>query len=358
MSSYTGSHDEEEQEPFLPAYGRGVSEVEGEEAVEYLNGARGGTFRNLSVAVNVMLVCVGVAICVLLGMIIEAPVPQSLAAKKPRCEALMLLIRHAEKMKDANEPGGGTHISKVGKKRAEYLGHCMTHKSPAFPWGAPSVLMSVTNQSSGSTRPYETLLPLSHALKKDILEIQDDDYEGLMDAVDKHVGCGETVLVAWHHSTMMELVEAVMPSNFWMYDEWPAECPSEHFVEPKWLPGSTCYDIILSMPLREKHSVSDGKVRRWWPGWMDVYHEGFGGEPDSKCKEDLRKLVEYEDTETSSKQESWRSELRVATAEALEKLHTEMEHAEAEMERKAAELKAADAKPLTPPRVHVDVVLE
>lgn len=44
--------------------------------------------------------------------------------------------------------------------------------------------------------------------------------------------------------------------------------------------------------------------------------------------------------------------------EALEKLHTEMEHAEAEMERKAAELKAADAKPLTPPRVHVDVVLE
>jgi hypothetical protein len=126
----------------------------------------------------------------------------------------ILLIRHAEKL----DPPVDEHLSPEGKERAKHL-----HKLFDSPGGLPKPdFVFAARNSEKSHRSVETVEPLVARLKVPF----DQTYRNKPTAEDKKSVdalahelrtnpkyAGKTVLVAWHHGTMPELLRAFGVKN-------------------------------------------------------------------------------------------------------------------------------------------------
>jgi broad specificity phosphatase PhoE len=135
------------------------------------------------------------------------------AAQPP---ATILLIRHAEKLTD-----GRIDLSPVGFERAKRIPKLFGGVGAAAPHNLPRPdFLFATHQSKKSSRPVETIAPLSEALKLPIsAEIEDDDFAALAKELLSGKYAGMVVLVAWHHGKIPAFARALgaMPP----YDPWP-----------------------------------------------------------------------------------------------------------------------------------------
>lgn len=115
--------------------------------------------------------------------------------------ARLIVMRHAEKTGDKND----MHLSAAGQKRAERLA---TYIPQTF--GRPDFLVAAM-KSKRSNRSYETLLPLSRATGIAIDEsYKDTDARELADALRSDARyTGKFGVIAWHHSTLPELLDAL-----------------------------------------------------------------------------------------------------------------------------------------------------
>jgi hypothetical protein len=138
------------------------------------------------------------------------------AADSPRCLAnapipltknewtgpkLVLIIRHAEKPDTTGDP----NLSPRGFERANALAHVIPDR-----FVKPDFLIA-TRKSKGSDRPVETLTPLSKAIDEPIeSNVADDDFATVAnDVLTNPKYRGKVVLIAWHHSKIPELANAL-----------------------------------------------------------------------------------------------------------------------------------------------------
>jgi hypothetical protein len=122
--------------------------------------------------------------------------------------AQIILIRHAEKPRDPDNP----HLSEAGARRAEQLVSFVTTNPGMKTFGLPvAVFATKTTKDGNGQRTQETLAPLARALR---LRVQapftGKDYESLAKLVllqPKYAG--KTVLICWNHEQLPELAAAL-----------------------------------------------------------------------------------------------------------------------------------------------------
>jgi hypothetical protein len=129
--------------------------------------------------------------------------------------ATILLIRHAEK------PTEGMDLSPVGFERAKVIPQLFGGVGAVAPHNLPRPdFLFATHVSKNSNRPVETITPLSEALKIPISsEIADKDFATLVKELLSGKYAGKVVLVAWHHGTLPQFVEALGATP--PYKPWP-----------------------------------------------------------------------------------------------------------------------------------------
>jgi phosphohistidine phosphatase SixA len=113
----------------------------------------------------------------------------------------ILVMRHAEKPDDANDP----HLSPAGRVRAEKLA---TYLPATF--GKPDFIFAAAD-SKESERPRETVEPLHKATGIEIHDtIADKDYADLAnELLTKHHLSDQRVVVCWHHGHIPKLMHAL-----------------------------------------------------------------------------------------------------------------------------------------------------
>jgi hypothetical protein len=124
--------------------------------------------------------------------------------------AQVLLLRHAEKPEDANNPG----LSPMGQIRAAALAIYL----PAF-FGRPSHLVA-TQRSDKSDRPAQTLKPLSDALRIPIdTRFENSHFKELArEVLSDPRYQGARIVLCWHHGEIPDLAKALnvpdVPDNW------------------------------------------------------------------------------------------------------------------------------------------------
>jgi hypothetical protein len=122
--------------------------------------------------------------------------------------AYIVLIRHAEKPADPNDP----HLSRAGVKRAEQLVSFITTDPAMIRIGLPvAVFATHTTKDYDGQRTQETVAPLARALK---LPVQTPylgkDYAELAKLILANPKyAGKTVLICWNHEQITQLVVAL-----------------------------------------------------------------------------------------------------------------------------------------------------
>jgi hypothetical protein len=126
---------------------------------------------------------------------------------------IVLIIRHAEKPDDPNDP----NLSPRGMERAAALATVIPRDFPK-----PDFLLA-TKRSAHSNRPFETLEPLGKRLHLPIdSSYLDKDFAGLAHQVltdPKYAG--KVVLIAWHHGKIASLAHALGASS--APDKWNSQ---------------------------------------------------------------------------------------------------------------------------------------
>ena len=122
--------------------------------------------------------------------------------------AQIILIRHAEKPADPNDP----HLSPAGVKRAERLVAFITTDPAMTRFGLPvAVFATKTTKRDDGQRTQETVAPLARALK---LRVQ-TPYLGRFYAplaklvLANPAYAGKTVLICWNHEEIPQLAAAL-----------------------------------------------------------------------------------------------------------------------------------------------------
>lgn len=129
-------------------------------------------------------------------------------AHAPPHPARIILIRHAEKPDDENDP----HLSPEGVKRAKRLVAFITADPSMTRYGTPVALFATqTTKHDDGQRTQETLAPLAKALG---LRVQapflGKDYAGLAQLLrTEHAYDGKTIVICWNHEWIPELVAAL-----------------------------------------------------------------------------------------------------------------------------------------------------
>ena len=125
----------------------------------------------------------------------------------------VIVMRHAEKSPDLNDP----HLTTAGEQRAMSLSTYIPEK-----FGIPDFIFATMN-SLHSSRPYETVLPLSQAIGVPIDQNHaDQDYGALaliLRGSEKYQN--KSVVICWHHGNIPSLLNALgaLPGTF--PDPWP-----------------------------------------------------------------------------------------------------------------------------------------
>jgi len=126
----------------------------------------------------------------------------------PPRPAQIILLRHADKPADANNP----HLSRAGVKRAEELVSFITADPLMTRFGLPvAVFATQTTKDDDGQRTQETVAPLAKALK---LPVQ-TPYLGKNFArlakliLGNPAFAGKTVLICWNHESIPQLAAAL-----------------------------------------------------------------------------------------------------------------------------------------------------
>ena len=143
-------------------------------------------------------------VILLSSVLLSPPATRSLVARP----AQIILIRHAEKPADSNNP----HLSPAGLKRAERLVSFMTTDPVVTRFGLPvAVFATQTTKDDNGQRSQETVAPLAKALK---LRVQTPflgkDYAALAKLIlATPAFAGKTVLICWNHEEIPQLAAAL-----------------------------------------------------------------------------------------------------------------------------------------------------
>ena len=138
----------------------------------------------------------------------------------------IILIRHAEK------PVSGVRLSQEGKQRAAayiaYFQHYVLDHRP-IEWD----YLIATADSAHSSRPRLTITPLAQALNIPLnTPYSDADYNLMADDLltQPHYA-NRNILIAWHHSTLLDLAEALGVKANKLADaaKWPTVWPPDVF---------------------------------------------------------------------------------------------------------------------------------
>ena len=125
----------------------------------------------------------------------------------------VLVMRHAEKSPDLNDP----HLTAAGEQRAKSLATYIPEQ-----FGKPDFIFATAN-SGHSSRPFETVLPLSQALGVPIDQsYADQDYGALaliLRGSEKYQG--KSVLICWHHGNIPSLLNAIGALVSTYPNPWP-----------------------------------------------------------------------------------------------------------------------------------------
>lgn len=143
----------------------------------------------------------------------------------------MLVMRHAEKSPDLNDP----HLIAAGVQRAQSLA---TYIPAQF--GKPDFIFATAN-SNHSSRPFETVLPLSEAIGVPIDQsYADQDYGALALELRRNQKYQDKlVAISWHHGNIPSLLNALGAQSGTYPDPWP----------------KTTFDMIIKLTI-ENDSVS------------------------------------------------------------------------------------------------------
>jgi len=209
----------------------------------------------------------------------------------PGVTAVVNLMRHGEKC----GPDAETGLSAEGMARSLYLAKCMSKSSPSalLPFGSPSSLMASVVKNGSTTRPRDTLLPLAEMLGVEVaMPCKKKDSDCFMREIEALLFPNATVVVAWQHEFLPDLVEAVgighgLQSSKTKHGKLPKSCESLKWREPTCesngsLGGGSngCYDLIFQIVFRQ-HSSG------WVADSMRSLHQGFAGRTGGECFEDL-----------------------------------------------------------------------
>ena len=128
---------------------------------------------------------------------------------------VILIMRHAEKSGDPDDP----HITEAGLQRALTLADFVPRR-----FGPPHFIFAAAD-STHSSRPYETVRPLSEASGIGIDSIYaDQDYGALAQALRGDARfSAKTVVVCWHHGNIPNLLFALKAPDGSYPDPWPRD---------------------------------------------------------------------------------------------------------------------------------------
>jgi hypothetical protein len=130
------------------------------------------------------------------------------ARELPPTPAQIILIRHADKPADPEDP----HLSRAGVKRAERLVSFIRTDPTMTRFGLPvAVFATRTTRDGNGQRTQETVAPLARALK---LPVQTPflgrEYAALANLILTNPAyAGKTVLICWNHEEIPELAAAL-----------------------------------------------------------------------------------------------------------------------------------------------------
>jgi hypothetical protein len=122
--------------------------------------------------------------------------------------AQIILIRHAEKPANADDP----HLSPAGVKRAERLVSFITTDPRMTALGSPvAVFATQTTKDDDGQRTQETVAPLGRALKLSVqTPYHGKDYADLAKLIlGNPAYAGKTVLICWNHEDIPQLAFAL-----------------------------------------------------------------------------------------------------------------------------------------------------
>jgi len=142
---------------------------------------------------------------ILLSSVLLAPMPGQSPAPRP---AQIILIRHAEKPADAEDP----HLSPAGVKRAQRLVSFVRTNRVVTRFGLPvAVFATQTTKNENGQRTQETVAPLARALKLPVqTPFLGKDYAGLAKLIlGNPAYAGKTVLICWNHEEITQLAAAL-----------------------------------------------------------------------------------------------------------------------------------------------------
>ena len=125
----------------------------------------------------------------------------------------VLVTRHAEKSPDLNDP----HLTTAGEQRAILLATYIPEQ-----FGKPDFIFATAN-SNHSSRPFETVLPLSQVVGVPIDQsYADQDYGALALLLrESEKFQGKSVLICWHHGNIPSLLNAIGAGAGTYPDPWP-----------------------------------------------------------------------------------------------------------------------------------------
>ena len=126
----------------------------------------------------------------------------------------VIVMRHAEKSPDLNDP----HLTVAGEQRAMSLS---TYIPARF--GKPDFIFATMN-SLHSSRPYETVFPLSQVIGVPIDQSHaDQDYGALaLDLRGAERYRDKSILICWHHGNIPSLLNAMGALAGTYPDPWPS----------------------------------------------------------------------------------------------------------------------------------------
>ena len=148
---------------------------------------------------------------------------------------IVLVMRHAEKSPDLNDP----HLTPAGVQRANTLAkYILAH------FGKPDFIFATAN-SLHSSRPLETVFPLSQTIGVPIDQnYADQDYGALANILrgdEKYHN--KSILVCWHHGNIPGLLNALGAQAGTYPNPWP----------------NTTFNMIIKLTM-DGHSVSEVKT--------------------------------------------------------------------------------------------------
>jgi hypothetical protein len=140
------------------------------------------------------------------------------AATSPLANEVILIIRHAEKMPD------GPGFTPAGQNRANLYADYFKNFRINGVIRPPDSLFAAAD-SKKTQRCRLTITPLSNALHSPInATIKNKDVDALAALIQQHPG-GKTVLIAWHHEQIANLLLALgaNPPSLIPDDTWPED---------------------------------------------------------------------------------------------------------------------------------------